>query len=805
MHGVLRDIRYGIRSLAKSPGLTLVAIVALTLGIGLTTAMFSMVYGVLIKGLPYPNGDRIVEISRTDAARGNTEQSIPTADYVDYAAEQHTLSAIGAYAPGSITVSGKSEPARYPGAFVTASFFDVAAVRPLLGRTFRPDENGPVASPVAVISYALWQAEFGGARSALGAELRANGASYTVVGVMPEGYDFPNGARIWLPLRIAPVTAKRDQGERLTVVGVRKANMSVDQATADFSAIAGRLEREYPTTNAGIGARVRRFVDADVGVNTHQILYSMLGAVFFVLLIACANVANLLLDRAAHRAKEIGIRTALGASRADVVRQFLTEALLLSSGGTVLGCGVAYAGIAAFNRAMYASADIPSYIDIGLNGPVLAFAIAMAVFAAMFAGLLPAVQSSRTDINEVLKDATRGSSSLHIGRVSRALVILEIALSCGLLVAAGLTIKSVTKLKTMNPGYRTSHIFTARVGFPEQNADTAAQRRFFAQLEDRLQTVPGVRSAAVIAGLPGVDWDEEPFEVEGRAYATDRDVPNAYSYPVSPRFFGTFGIPMLAGRNFTTADLPAGSPVVIVNQAFADKYLGGGDVLGRRVRQGGRTSMAPWMTVVGVVPTTFSGDQDRPRTPAYYVPLAQHHRSIVSIAAFTDGPPMAITGEVRRLVASLNPDLPIYATYAQDEAMNRQLWFIGVFGAIFTLFGAVALFLAALGLYAVMSFSVSRRTREVGIRMALGALPRDVVRMVFGQGLVQIGIGMAAGLAFAALLAQVLGVVLFQVQPRDPAIFGGVAVVLASAGLLACLVPALRATAVDPLTALRSE
>ena len=805
MHGVLRDIRYGIRSLAKSPGLTFVAIVALTLGIGLTTAMFSMVYGVLIKGLPYPNGDRIVEISRTDAARGYTEQSVPSADYVDYAAEQHTLSAIGAYSPGSINVSGKSQPARYPGAFVTASFFDVTAVRPLMGRTFRLDENGPVASPVAVISYALWQAEFGGARSALGAELRANGASHTVVGVMPEGYDFPNGARIWLPVRIAPVTAKRDQGDRLTVIGVRKATMSVDQATADFSAIAGRLEREYPTTNAGIGARVRRFVDADVGDNAHQILYSMLGAVFFVLLIACANVANLLLDRAAHRTKEIGIRTALGASRADVVRQFLTEALLLSLGGTALGCGVAYAGIAAFNRVMYASADIPSYIDISLNGPVLAFAIAMAVFAAMFAGLLPAVQSSRTDINEVLKDETRGSSSLHIGRVSRALVILEIALSCGLLVAAGLTIKSVTKLKTMNPGYRTSHIFTARVGFPEQDADTAAQRRFFAQLEDRLQTVPGVRSAAVIAGLPGVDWDEEPFEVEGRAYATDRDVPHAYSYPVSPRFLGTFGIPILAGRNFTTADLPAGSPVVIVNQAFADKYLGGGDVLGRRVRQGGRTSTAPWMTVVGVVPTTFSGDQDRPRTPAYYVPLAQHHSGIVSIAAFTDGPPMAITGEVRSLVASLNPDLPIYATYSQDETMNRQLWFIGVFGAIFTLFGVVALFLAALGLYAVMSFSVSRRTREVGIRMALGALPRDVVRMVFGQGLVQIGIGMAAGLAFAALLAQVLGVVLFQVQPRDPAIFGAVAVVLASAGLLACLVPALRATAVDPLTALRSE
>jgi putative ABC transport system permease protein len=372
-------------------------------------------------------------------------------------------------------------------------------------------------------------------------------------------------------------------------------------------------------------------------------------------------------------------------------------------------------------------------------------------------------------------------------------------------VAAGLTIKSVTKLKTMNPGYRTSHIFTARVGFPEENADTSAQRRFFEQLADRLQAIPGVRSAALMAGLPGVDWDETPFEVEGRAYASDRDVPNAYTYAVSPRFFGTFGIPVLAGRNFTTADLPTGSPVVIVNQAFADVYLGGGDVLGRRVRAGGRTSTASWMTVVGVVPTTFSGDQHRPRTPAYYVPLAQHPTRSVSIAAFTAGPPMAITGEVRNVVASLDPDLPIYWTYSQDEAMARQLWFIGVFGAIFTLFGFVALFLSALGLYAVMSFSVSRRTREVGIRMALGAQPRDVMRMVVGQGVLQITIGMAAGLAFAAMLAQLLGVVLFQVQPRDPTIFAGVAVVLAFTGLAACLIPALRATAVDPLTALRAE
>jgi len=805
MDSILRDVRYGFRSLVKSPGLTLVATLALTLGIGLTTLMFSMVYGVIMKGLPYPNGDRIVEVIRNNTARGFNHMSVPISDYVDFKNQQQTLAPMGAYYSGTVNVSGKTQAERYTGSFVTASTFDVTGVAPVLGRTFRPGEDSPAGERVVVISYPLWQSEFGGRADALGAVLRANGVPYTVIGVMPEGYDFPDNARIWLPLQMDPVATKRGDGTWLTVVGVRKPGVTLDQATADFSAIARRLQHEYKATNDGIDARVQGYVDAELGPEPRQLLYTMFGAVFFVLLIACANVANLLLDRAAHRTKEVGIRTALGATRAAVVRQFLTEALVLALGGAVLGSVAAYAGIAAFNRVLYASTDVPFYIDMRLNGPVLAFAIGMAGLAAMFSGLLPAIQSSRTDINEVLKDETRGSSSLRIGKMSRGLVIFEIALSCGLLVAAGLTIKSVTNLRTMDPGFRTSHIFTARVGFPATYTDTALQRQFYDRLRDRLEAIPGVRTAAITSGLPGVQSDGGSFEVEGGTYATDNDVPNARSYSVSPGFFETFAIKILQGRGITSTDRTDGSPVAVVNQAFADKYLGGRDILGRRIRQGGRDSKAPWMTVVGMVPTTFSGDQQEPRAPAYFVPLTQHHTNFVSLAAVTDGPPMGITPQVRSAVTALNPDLPIYWTYTMDEAMARKVWFIRVFGAMFMMFGVIALFLASIGLYAVMSFSVSRRVREMGIRMALGAQARDVIRMIFGQGVLQIAIGVVAGLAFAATLAQFLSVVLFQVAPRDPVIFSGVAVVLAFTGLAACLIPALRATAVDPLTALRSE
>jgi predicted permease len=425
----------------------------------------------------------------------------------------------------------------------------------------------------------------------------------------------------------------------------------------------------------------------------------------------------------------------------------------------------------------------------------------------LIAGAIPAYQSSRADINEILKDETRGASSFRVGKISKALVMFEIALSCGLLVAAGLMIKSVTKMNTMDKGFTTANVFTARVGFPSVYTDTAAQWRFFDQVVERVAALPGVEAAALSSGLPAArtGLNGTTFGLEGKTYLKDQDYPHSRSLTLTPGFLATLQIPMVSGRNFTDADRPGTPSVVLVNRAFVAKYLDGVDPIGKRIRFGDSRSTAPWATIVGVTGDIFGGDESEPIQPVIFQPFAQARSAFVYISARTASAPMALTPSVRNVVASLNADIPLYWVQSLDEATKQALWFIRVFGTMFMVFGVVALFLASVGLYAVMSFSVSRRTREVGIRMALGAQGRDVVRMIFRQGALQLGVGMTAGLALAFGISSLLKVVLFQVQPRDPVVFGGVAAVLIGVGLLACLIPAKRATLVDPLVALRAD
>jgi len=806
MQALLRDVRYAWRSLLRSPGLTIVATLALTLGIGLTTTMFSIVYGALMRGLPYPDGDRIMAIGRSNPAKDIRNQSLPIQDFIDYRKQQQTFTGLAGSTSGTIYVSGDEKAERFTGAWITANMFDVVGVRPLLGRTFRAGEDTPAGEKVAILSYTMWQQRYGGDKNIIGHQLRVNGAPHTVVGVMPENFAFPDNDQIWVPLQTDPLASPRGQGQFVSVVGKLKPGVSLDQANVDLATISKRLAAEYKESNEGFTATVRSFVDQYIGKEPRQLLYTMLGAVFFVLLIACANVANLLLDRAAHRTKEVGIRTALGASRSHVVRQFLAEALVLSLVAALLGVGLAYFGIAMFNRALTVT-QVPFFIDIRLHPQVLLFTIAVAVLTTLVSGAIPALQSSRADINEVLKDESRGASSFRIGRISRGLVMFEIALSCGLLVAAGLTIKSVTKLGNMNPGFTTKNVFTARVGFPAAYTDTVAQARFFDQAVQRVAALPGVQSAAIAVGLPGAQqgFGGTRFSLEGATYAKDQDRPNTRLTSVSPGFFSTLNIPIVAGRGFTDADREGSLPVAVVTRSFVAKHFKDRDPIGRRVRFGNDQSKQPWLTVVGIAGDVFTGDQQEPFSPVLFQPLAQARSGFAYITARTVNAPMSLTAGVRTAVASLNPDIPLYWVQTLDTAIAQQLWFVRVFGTMFVIFGGIALFLASVGLYAVMSFSVSRRIREVGIRMALGAQARDVVAMIFRQGIVQLAIGMALGLALAFGIARLLGVILFQVQPRDPVIFSGVAAVLVAVGMLACLVPARRATLVDPLVALRAD
>ncbi len=806
MSALLRDLRLSARTLRKTPGMALVAVLALTLGIGLTTMMYSIVYGALIKGLPYDGGERILTVVRSNPELDIRQADISIQDFTDLRAQPTRLTNLSAYTSGTMNVSGRDKAERFSGSWVSASLFSLTGVQPVLGRGFREGEDTPSGAKVAVLAYAMWQSYFGGDRSVLGTTLRVNGVPYEVVGVMPEGFRFPNNDQLWLPLQTDPLLGKRGEGQYVSVAGRLPPDVTVEQANAELATIAQRFATEFPESNEDFTMRSMTFVERQLGPEPKQLLYTMLGAVFFVLLIACTNVANLLLDRAAHRTKEVGVRTALGASRGQIVRIFLSEALVLSLVGSVLGVALAYFAIDAFNRAII-STEPPFFIDVALHPPVLLFAIGVAVLSTMLAGLIPAVQASRPDIAEVLKDQSRGASSLKLGRLSKALVVFEIALSCGLLVAAGLMVKSVAKTRNMDTGFTIESVFTARVGFPSAYTDTLAQRQFFDQLDDRVAAIPGVEAAAVSSGLPGAQagLNGNRFSLDGAAFTRDQDFPNARAVAVSPNFFETLEIPLRSGRLFTDGDRLDGLQVAVVNERFVAQFLDGENPIGRRLRFGTTQTTQPWLTIVGVVPDIFGGDPQDPKPAVIFQPFAQAHSAFAYVSARTELPPLELTQPVRDAVASLNPDLPIYWPMTLTEAIAAQLWFVRIFGTMFMLFGFVALFLASIGLYAVMSFSVSRRSREMGVRMALGASARNVMGLVLRQGAWQLGLGLALGLTLAAAISRLMTVVLFDVQPLDAVVFGSVASVLALAGVAACLIPARRATHVDPAVAMRAE
>lgn len=806
MSSFVRDVRYAVRSLRNAPLLSFVAILALSIGIAVTTVVFSMIYAAMLRGLPYPGGDRIVQIDRDNSALGAQGNGVWGEDFLEYRRQTKTIEHLSAMTSGTVNVSGTEKAERFTGSWISADLFTATGVRPMLGRGFRAGEDAPGGDHVAVISYRMWKDRYGGNAATIGSVIRVNGQPYSVVGVMPEGYDFPNDNQIWLPAQIPAPGGERGQGTNYVLIGRLAPGATLDKANAEFATISSRLAAEYKTVDGGWTTNVRSFLDANIGSQAKGLLYTMMGAVFFVLLIACANVANLLIDRAAHRSKEVGIRTALGASRSDVIRQYLVEALVLSAVATVFGVLLARWGVALFRQATIDS-DIPSYIQIKMFPPVLLFSAGVALLSTLLAGSLPAIQSARADINAILKDESRGASSFRVGRLSRMLVVFEIALSCGLLVSAGLMIKSVAKVRNIDPGFTTTGVFTARVGFPAGYTDTLAQRQFFQQLSERLATLPGVKAAAIASGLPATQqgFNGSSFALEGHTYAKDADYPNTRWLSASPGYFKTLGMPLIAGRTFTEADDSTSVQVAVVSQTFATKIFPGESAIGKRVKLGSTTSKDPWLTIVGVVGEVFSGDNERPTPPELYRPFAQAPQPFNWIAVRTDGPPLAITESVRNAVAQLNPDIPLYWVNTLSYQVSKQLWFVRVFGGMFMIFGFIALFLAVIGLYAVMAFSVSRRVREVGIRMALGATGQSVVRLIMRQGLGQLLVGTVIGLAFAAWISRLMSFVLFQVDPRDPAVFIGVAATLGIAGALACLVPAARATRIDPLVALRAD
>jgi predicted permease len=650
----------------------------------------------------------------------------------------------------------------------------------------------------------------------LGTTVRANGVIRTVIGVMPDGFEFPNREQVWLPLEIDPSITDRRAGPRFAVLGRLMPGSSIEQAQAQIGGIAERLAAEFPETNEGIGANVRSFTDRVIGPEVLALLYTMLGAAVGVLLIACVNVANLLLARASVRTREVAVRTALGAGRRRLIQQLLSEVMLLASLGGVIGIGLSYVGIGWFVSAIQVDPP-PFWITFELDHRVLLFVLGATTLAAVAAGLVPALQASRTDINSALKDEGRGSSSASASRITGGLVIAEVAVSCGLLIAAGLMINSVVRLRTTDFPFATENVFTARINLPAlEYPDTTSRLQFYAQLLPRLQAIPDVRAATLSDGLPASGNGTRIFEVEGATYAEQSDLPVAREGIVTPGYFRTFGTEILQGRGFQVTDGPESLPVAVVNASFVRRFFPDGDPLGHRIRMlryDGDSSWrldgnAEWLTVVGVVPDLrMEGLSNPDQSPAgFYIPIAQSGvGNFVSIALSTAGPPMERTSDVRAAVASIDPNLPIFNVMSMREVMDQQTWFYRVFGTLFVAFGMSALFLASVGLYGVMSFAVARRTQEMGVRLALGAQGGQLVGLMMRKGLLQLAVGLAIGLTLALLAAGPLQMALFEVDARDPRVFGAVALALAVVGLFASFVPARRVSRVDAVVALNPD
>jgi predicted permease len=808
MESLWKDFKYSARMLLKAPGNTVVSVIALALGIGLTTTMFSITYGVIFRGLPFEESHRLMFLSRNNVAEDIQQMGVAVHDFLDWREQQTSFENLGGFYSGTVNVSGlEGRPERFTGAFMMSGGLDMLRVPPLLGRLFVEGEDQPGSPHVAILGYTLWQNQFGGDPEIIGHTVRMNGEVTTIVGVMAQGFFFPMNHQLWVPYRQDPSQMERGEGTGLAVFGRLKDGVSREVAQAELSTIAQRLAMEYPETNEGVGATVNPYTDEFVGSELSALLYTMLAAVFLVLVIACVNVANLLLARVSVRSKELAIRSALGAGRWRIVTQFLSETFTLAVVGAGLGLLIAWVGIRLWDNAV-AQAEPPFWMVFQLDGSVLLFAVALTVVAAVMAGILPALKASGAKVNEILKDESRGTSSLRIGKLSKSLVVAEIALSCGLLVAAGLMIKSVVNLGNLEFGFETENVMTARVGlFVSDYPDEIVRLQFYEELVARLDAHPMVSVASLSSGLPTTGRGGRPnFAVEGEIYEADQDYPRARQIIATPNHFETFGVSVLQGRDFGTQDTRDNLPVALVNLPFAERYFPGESPIGRRIRVGESESEEPWLTIVGVVPDMYLDPPENEEPEGFYVPLSQSDARFLSIAVRpAGGGPSALAPVLRDEVMAVDSDLPIYWVRTVAEEVAENTWFYKVFSTLFVVFGAAALFLGAVGLYGVMAFYVSRRTQELGVRMALGAQASDVLKLVLKQGLLQLGLGLFLGLGIAALLSRGLEIILFEVEPWDPAIFFLITVVLFVVGMLATYVPARRATLVDPVQALRYE
>ena len=803
----LEDVRYGLRMLAKNPGFTAVAVTALTLGIGANATVFTLANGVLFKSMPFDQNDRILYLSTKNLNNAERRAGVSYPDYRDWRNEAKSFEELSAFSGLGVNYSDKAGlPELYRGSQMTANSFAAIGQRPVAGRDFTASDEKAGAAPVAILSYGLWERRYGKDHSIIGRTVRMNDVPTTVIGVMPRGLMFPGVSDLWIPLVPAANWEKRE-ARNLIAFGRMRQGVTVKSARAELETIARRLETAYPETNQGIVPVVQTFNEQFNGPKITVMFTALLGAVAFVLLIACANVANLLLGRAVGRSREISIRAALGASRWRVIRQLLVESVLLSITGGVLGWLIAIWGVRTFD-AVVTPLGKPAFIDFSMDYNVLAYLVAISLGTGVLFGLAPALRLSRLDVNTALKDGGRGASGGVRGKyLSGLLVVSEMALAVVLLAGAGLMIRSFLNIYRMSVGVNVQNVLTMRLFLPEAKyARADDQISFHQRLKTRLEALPGVQSAAIATTLPTGGSMSFPYELEGTSPVDEKRRQTLSAVVISPGYFEVMDVRAQRGRFFTETDGVAGPPVVIVNQRFAEKFWPGDDPVGKRLRLFEGKVPQAWLTVVGLVPDILQNDISvREHDPLIYLPYRQKPMRGVAVIARTRVPPGSLGTAFRREVQAVDENLPIFNLLTMEERLANNYWPWRVFGSLFAIFAGIALLLASVGLYAVIAHSVSQRTQEIGVRMALGASAQSIHGLVFAQGMRELIIGLAVGLAAAFGITRILRTLLVQVSPSDPGTFAVVSFVLALAAMLGCWIPARRAMNVDPVVALRHE
>lgn len=803
MEKLFHDLRYAVRMLIRNSGFTAIAILALALGVGANTAIFTVVNSVLLRPLPFSEPDRLVMAYATNPSIGQDRLPFCVADFLDWRAQNHVFEKLAAFSNNRFTYTGGDQPEQFPGAWVTADFFEVLNQLPAMGRTFLPDEDQPGHAPVVIVSHNFWQRKLGADPNIVGRPITLNNNPFSIIGVMPPGFTFPESdIELWAVERLDPPTRRGPY--YMWGVGRLAPGATVADADAELNLIAQRIHQETKSpdnatfTAMGLTERI-------VG-NIRPALLVLMAAVVFVMLIASANVANLLLARATAREKEIAIRRALGASRARLIRQLFTESILLSIIGGAIGLLLAQWGVAALLA--LSPDDIPRISEVRIDARVLGFTVLLSLLSGIIFGLAPALQGSRINLNESLKDGGRSATEgFKHRRLRNLLVVAEIALSLVLLVSAGLMIRSFLKLQDVSPGFTASNILTMQLSLPRSKYSNPAQTSsFYSQLLTKVEALPGAESAALTLSLPPNNLElSDNFTVEEHPIPEGESEPIVPVVFVSPKYFTTLGVPLLRGRFFTENDRDGAPPVVIINEALARQYFAEQDPIGKRLKSGTASSDNPWMEIVGVVGNVKYSGLEAKQEPAFYFSFFQYPIRFMYLAVRTDANPAALLPAIQSEVSSLDKDLPVARVRTMDQLLSESVAQPRFRTLLLAIFAGVALLLAAVGIYGVISYSVTQRTHEFGIRMALGANSGDIVKMVVGQGLMLALIGEAIGLAGAYAATRLLEGLLFNVSATDTMTFVSIAALLTATAFLGSYVPARRATKVDPMVALRYE